>query len=157
MDPRRRPLPLAPIAVALAQFARAAGCALNTAIAFPKGLAGTVVVTGAARVRPAGSATPAKLRSAWPATELGSWPGGCNEQSRSNWTKKLMASASKLATMPSPAIEPNLKEFIDKCLVPILIREALAEFQQENHVASDAKIIGEFRRQILPATAEVAE
>jgi hypothetical protein len=68
-----------------------------------------------------------------------------------------MAKTSKLATMPGPAIEPELKEFIDKCLVPILVREALTELQQENHVAPDVKPVAQSCRQILPATAEVAE
>jgi hypothetical protein len=68
-----------------------------------------------------------------------------------------MASTSKLATIPRPVIEPELKEFIDKCLVPILVREALAEFQQENDIASGTRSVAQSRRQNLPATAEVAE
>jgi hypothetical protein len=69
----------------------------------------------------------------------------------------MMTSTSKPTTIPGPTIEPELREFIDKCLVPILVREALTEFQQENHVAPDMKPIGQSRRQILPATAEVAK
>lgn len=67
-----------------------------------------------------------------------------------------MASTSKLPTMLTPAMEPELKEFIDKCLVPLLVREALAEFQQANHIAPDANPVAQSRRK-LPATAEVAE
>ena len=68
-----------------------------------------------------------------------------------------MAAAPKLAMMPGPTIEPELKEFIDECLVPILVREALAELQQENHVAPDVKPVAQSCRQILPATAEVSK
>lgn len=38
-----------------------------------------------------------------------------------------MASATKLATFAAPAIEPDLREFIDTCLVPMLVRDALKD------------------------------
>lgn len=41
---------------------------------------------------------------------------------------KVMASTSKVASMPSSVIEPELKEFIDQCLVPALVREYLKEY-----------------------------
>jgi len=48
--------------------------------------------------------------------------------------------ASPLAKLPSatsrPAITPELKEFIDTLLVPMLVRDALFDFRKENHLAS---------------------
>lgn len=34
-----------------------------------------------------------------------------------------------------PAITPELKEFVDRCLVPILVRECLLEIERENSLA----------------------
>ncbi len=64
LSPRRQPFPLAPIAVAPVQFARAVGCAPNTAIAFPQELVGIAAEKDAAGVRPAGKALPEKLPDA---------------------------------------------------------------------------------------------
>jgi hypothetical protein len=47
-----------------------------------------------------------------------------------------MATATKLVKMPSPRIDPALKEFIDEILVPILVRDALKELLSENQIAS---------------------
>ncbi|MGH9493532.1 MAG: hypothetical protein ACRD3B_00940 [Candidatus Sulfotelmatobacter sp.] len=45
-----------------------------------------------------------------------------------------MASAAKIVKL-KPAIEPELKDFIDEVLVPILVRGAMREIAGENPVA----------------------
>ena len=39
---------------------------------------------------------------------------------------------------PEPVLTPGLKEFIDCCLVPILVREFLLEVETENSLALGA-------------------
>ena len=48
-----------------------------------------------------------------------------------------MASVTKHVRMmpPAPAIEPDLKKFIDEVLVPMLVRDALREVAGEIYVA----------------------
>ena len=43
-------------------------------------------------------------------------------------------------------IEPNLKEFIDEVLVPMLVRDALREIREENRVASALASVAESPR-----------
>lgn len=42
-----------------------------------------------------------------------------------------MASSVKVAKMPGRVIDPDLKEFIDRVVVPILVRDFLALEQNE--------------------------
>jgi len=48
-----------------------------------------------------------------------------------------MASVTKFVRMtaPAPAIEPDLKKFIDEVLVPKLVRDARRDLSGEIHVA----------------------
>jgi len=46
-----------------------------------------------------------------------------------------MRADRKLAIFEAPKIEPDLKEFIDEVLVPMLVRDALRELSAENHLA----------------------
>lgn len=68
-----------------------------------------------------------------------------------------MAALPKLAMMPGPAIDPELKEFIDECLVPMLVRDALAELRNEIHIAPVPECNAQSLRQKAPATAEVSK
>jgi hypothetical protein len=49
-----------------------------------------------------------------------------------------MSSPKKVGAFPSPAIEPELREFIDELLVPMLVRAALLDIAEENRLASPA-------------------
>jgi hypothetical protein len=46
-----------------------------------------------------------------------------------------MPARTKLATIPLSAIEPELKEFIDDVLVPMLVRDAVRELSAEIQLA----------------------
>ena len=46
-----------------------------------------------------------------------------------------MATASKVVSIVGPAIEPDLKEFIDEVLVPMLVRDAVQEIKNQIHIA----------------------
>jgi hypothetical protein len=39
-------------------------------------------------------------------------------------------------------LDPDLKEFIDFCLVPMLVRDALCEISDTIHLAAPAPIVG---------------
>jgi hypothetical protein len=51
-----------------------------------------------------------------------------------------MASISKVVTMPHPAIQPEVKDWIDHVIVPALIKAYLAERAQENLLAPVASV-----------------
>jgi hypothetical protein len=51
-----------------------------------------------------------------------------------------MASAAKLATIRRPGIDPALKDFIDVCVVPMLVREYLSEIAAANLLAPGAAL-----------------
>lgn len=57
-----------------------------------------------------------------------------------------MPAQEKFVAFPRPEIEPELREFIDTVLVPILVRDALRELSSENHLASARAIDGKFPR-----------
>ena len=46
-----------------------------------------------------------------------------------------MPAPRKLVALPRPEIAPELREFIDAVLVPILVRDALRELSTENQLA----------------------
>jgi hypothetical protein len=46
-----------------------------------------------------------------------------------------MPTIKKLAVLPRPEIEAELREFIDDVLVPMLVADALREIQEENRLA----------------------
>jgi len=47
-----------------------------------------------------------------------------------------MSSSKKLIALPCPELEPELREFIDDVLVPMLVRDALKELAPEIPLAS---------------------
>jgi len=57
-----------------------------------------------------------------------------------------MARGAKVVKFPGPAIEPDLKEFIDECLVPMLVRDALKDAANEIHLAHSNRIGGQCAR-----------
>lgn len=46
-----------------------------------------------------------------------------------------MASAPKFGTARHLAIEPELKQFLDECLIPMLVRDAVRDLAAEKQVA----------------------
>jgi hypothetical protein len=56
-----------------------------------------------------------------------------------------MASATKLIKM-RPAIEPELKQFLDECLIPMLVRDGLRDLSTENQVARGIHAVASFTR-----------
>jgi hypothetical protein len=55
--------------------------------------------------------------------------------------------SAKLARMSSGArIDPELKEFIDTLLVPMLVRDALCELANENRLASGERAVAKSPR-----------
>lgn len=46
-----------------------------------------------------------------------------------------MIRATKFAPDPGSQLDPDLKEFIDTLLVPMLVRDAIRELQQEKDIA----------------------
>lgn len=46
-----------------------------------------------------------------------------------------MSAQKKLVLVPGPAIEPDLKAFIDQVLVPMLVADALKELSDEIRLA----------------------
>lgn len=46
-----------------------------------------------------------------------------------------MFTNKKLASIPGSEIEPELREFIDEVLMPMLVRDALREIAEENRLA----------------------
>ena len=57
-----------------------------------------------------------------------------------------MRAYRKPAISGAPKIEPDLKEFIDEVLVPMLVRDALREIQQENRLASTLDAVAQSPR-----------
>jgi hypothetical protein len=57
-----------------------------------------------------------------------------------------MPAQTKLAVLPRPEIEPDLREFIDQVLVPILVRDALQKLSAENLLASVPALDGKSAR-----------
>jgi hypothetical protein len=49
-----------------------------------------------------------------------------------------MAATRKPSTVPTAAIEPELREFIDTLLVPMLVGAALRDLAEENRLALPA-------------------
>lgn len=47
-----------------------------------------------------------------------------------------MTASKKLVRFPSAEIEPELREFVDEVLVPILVRDALRDLAEEIRLAS---------------------
>ena len=47
---------------------------------------------------------------------------------------------------PAPNIEPELKEFIDTLLVPMLVRDALHDLAKENRLASAETSVAKYPR-----------
>jgi hypothetical protein len=52
-----------------------------------------------------------------------------------------MSSQKNVGAFPSPAIEPELREFIDELLVPMLVQAALRDIAEENRLASTAPAV----------------
>ena len=57
-----------------------------------------------------------------------------------------MAAKTNLVALPRPEIEPELREFIDQVLVPILVRDALQKLSVENQLAPVLSIEGKSAR-----------
>jgi hypothetical protein len=49
----------------------------------------------------------------------------------------------KLAIVPARAIDPDLKAFIDTCIVPLLVRDALLEMSRKDSSASNLAMVVE--------------
>jgi hypothetical protein len=49
-----------------------------------------------------------------------------------------MSAQKKLATIPSRRISPELKSWIDNCLVPIMVEEYLAQHSGEKSIAAES-------------------
>jgi hypothetical protein len=49
-----------------------------------------------------------------------------------------MSSPKKVGAFPFPPVEPELREFIDELLVPMLVQAALLDIAEENRLASPA-------------------
>lgn len=72
-----------------------------------------------------------------------------------------MASAAKIVKMreahkAAPDLEPELKEFIDECLVPLLVRDALKTIAQEKPVAQARSIVAHSTPSALHSAEEMA-
>jgi hypothetical protein len=52
-----------------------------------------------------------------------------------------MSSPKKVGAFPSPAIEPELREFIDELIVPMLVQAGLRDIAEENRLASPARAV----------------
>lgn len=57
-----------------------------------------------------------------------------------------MLNSKKLAALQRAEIEPELREFIDDVLVPMLVRDALREIQEEKRLASTLTPVAESPR-----------
>jgi hypothetical protein len=57
-----------------------------------------------------------------------------------------MASAAKLRIARCPAIEPELKQFLDECLIPMLVRDALRDLAAEKQVAPSIHAVASLPR-----------
>jgi len=57
-----------------------------------------------------------------------------------------MARGAKIVKFPGPAIEPDLKEFIDECLVPMLVRDALKDAASEIQLARSDRVVRQCAR-----------
>ncbi len=66
-----------------------------------------------------------------------------------------MASAPKLVKV-APAIEPELKGFIDEVLVPALVRSALNDLAAEKALASGTRTVANFTSTALRSAEEMA-
>jgi hypothetical protein len=67
-----------------------------------------------------------------------------------------MASTAKLAKMES-AIEPKLRRFIDRAIIPILVQEYLSIMEQEKQIAQNADDMPLCRVTANAPKVEVAE
>lgn len=56
----------------------------------------------------------------------------------------------------APAIEPELKQFLDECLVPLLVREALKELKAEKALAPARPKVLQTARPLSSAPKEMA-
>jgi hypothetical protein len=56
-----------------------------------------------------------------------------------------------------PAIKPELKEFIDECVVPLLVREYLAQMAADKSLASSAASAVHSGATAAPASASEGE
>ena len=65
-----------------------------------------------------------------------------------------MATAPKIVKI-KPAIEPEVKEFIDEVLVPMLVRDALSDFAAEKALASSARTVANSASTALRGAEEI--
>jgi hypothetical protein len=61
-----------------------------------------------------------------------------------------MAPKNKLVPLPRLEIEPELREFIDELLVPLLLQDALRELARENQLARARANDGKSARTLEP-------
>jgi|HubBroStandDraft_6_1064221.scaffolds.fasta_scaffold190033_4 hypothetical protein len=57
-----------------------------------------------------------------------------------------MSSSKKLVALPYPELEPELREFIDEVLVPMLVSDALKDISAENQLAPPFSVVRESPR-----------
>jgi hypothetical protein len=62
-----------------------------------------------------------------------------------------MAAAPKLAMMPRPAIDPEMKVWIDNVIVPALVKAYLRETGQENSLARPTLVSDNLARTLVSA------
>ena len=62
-----------------------------------------------------------------------------------------MASVSKLAMMPEPEIDPELKAWIDLVIVPALVKTYIREARAENYLARPTLVADNLARPLLSA------
>jgi hypothetical protein len=65
-----------------------------------------------------------------------------------------MSAQKKIAIVPGPVIEPDLKAFIDRVVIPILVREFLAGPQGEKKIAKMSPDVASCA--VTPSAVEVA-
>jgi hypothetical protein len=66
-----------------------------------------------------------------------------------------MASAAKLVEM-KPVIEPELKEFLDSVLIPMLVRDALSDLAKEKTLALERNVVAHSPAIALRSAEEMA-
>jgi hypothetical protein len=57
-----------------------------------------------------------------------------------------MSVSKKSAALSCVPIEPELREFIDDVLVPMLVRDALRQIAEENRLASTQAVVAQSPR-----------
>jgi hypothetical protein len=62
-----------------------------------------------------------------------------------------MAAVPKLAMMPRPAVEPEMKAWIDNVIVPALVKAYLRETGRENSLARPTLVADNLARPLVSA------